>query len=245
MPNKDFPTPIVMSTEPDGELDGGVANPLPPRPKWTWILVAGVIGLYILGFTTTALTARMVKQEQFLQLIALSPRYRNFLLGASKIPLFTFLVVGVARLLVSDPLYFLIGKYFGDSALRWFERLMGGPEGGGKLIATTEKWFHAKNGRVALVLSAFFAGPIICILAGATKMNAKKFFVLDFFGTIVVVLLLKLMAKPLQPAVDWLIGANKKYWKFFMVITVVFVVISVMRGGKDYVKNASSLGKDK
>jgi membrane protein DedA with SNARE-associated domain len=214
------------------------------RPTWTWILIAGVIGLYILGLTTTALTARMLKDGQFLQLIALSPRYRNFVAGASKIDLLPFMTVGVARLLVSDPLYFLIGKYFGDSALRWFERLMGGPEGGGKLISTTEKWFHAKNGRVAIVLSAFFAGPIICILAGATKMKARTFFLLDFLGTIVVVALLRMLAKPLQPFVDWLITANKKYWKYFTVLAVVFVAISLLRGGKDYVKNASSLGKD-
>ncbi len=230
----DFPTPIVMSTEPLK----------PPRPKWTWILIAGVIGLYILGFATTALTSRLLKDQQYLGLIALSPRYRNFLLGASKIPFATFMVVGVARLLVSDPLYFLIGKHFGDGALRWFEKMLGGPDAGGKLIATTEKWFNKAGGRVAMVLSAFFAGPIVCILAGATKMNVKKFFVLDFFGTIVVVLLLKLMAKPLQPLVDWLIKANSKYWKYFTVIAVVFVIFSLMRGGKDYVKNASSLGKD-
>jgi membrane protein DedA with SNARE-associated domain len=230
----DFPTPIVMSTEP---LQ-------PPRPKWTWILVAGVIGLYVLGFTTTALTSRLLKEKQYLELIALSPRYRNFLLGASKIAFGKFMVVGVARLLVSDPLYFLIGKHFGDSALRWFEKMMGGAESGGKLIGTTEKWFNKAGGRVAMVLSAFFAGPIVCILAGAAKMNAKKFFVLDFFGTIVVVLLLRLLAKPLQPGVDWLINANKKYWKYFTVIAVVFVIFSLMRGGKDYVKNASSLGKD-
>jgi membrane protein DedA with SNARE-associated domain len=214
------------------------------RPAWTWVLIVGVVGLYVLGFTTTALTAKLLKNQQYLELIALSPRYRNFVVGASKIDLLPFMTVGVARLLASDPLYFLIGKYFGDSALRWFEKLMGGAESGGKMISTTERWFHSKNGKVAIVLSAFFAGPIICILAGATSMKAKKFFVLDFFGTIVVVLLLRLLAKPLQPFVDWLIDANKKYWKYFTVIAVVFVVISLLRGGKDYVKNASSLGKD-
>jgi membrane protein DedA with SNARE-associated domain len=228
----------------DPMLPAVVSDPLDERPKWTWILIAGVIGLYILGFTTTALTSRMLKDGQYLQLIALSPRYRNYVAGASKIDLLPFMTVGVARLLVSDPLYFLIGKYFGDSALRWFEKLMGGPEGGGKLITTTEKWFHSGNGKVAKVLSAFFAGPIICILAGATRMKARQFFILDFFGTIVVVALLRLLAKPLQPGVDWLIDVNKKYWKYFTVLAVVFVAISLLRGGKDYVKNASSLGKD-
>ena len=214
------------------------------RPAWTWLLIAGVIGLYALGLTTTALTSRLLKEEQYLQLIALSPRYRNFIAGSSKIDLAPFLLVGVARLLASDPLYYLVGRHFGDGALRWFERLMGGPDGGGRLISMTERWFHSKNGKVGIVLSMFFAGPIICILAGQTRMKAKKFFALDFVGTIVVVLLLRLLAKPLQPAVDWLIDVNKQYWKFFTAIAVGFVVLSLLRGGKDYVENAASLGKD-
>jgi membrane protein DedA with SNARE-associated domain len=216
----------------------------PPRPRWTWLLIAGVIGLWVLGLTTTALTSRLLDEEKFLPLIALSPRYRNFIAGASKIDLAPFLVVGVARLLASDPLYFLVGRHFGDSALRWFERLMGGPDSGGMLVAKTEKWFHAKGGKVGFVLAAFFAGPIVCILAGQTRMKAKVFFALDLVGTIVVVVLLRLLAKPLQPAVDWLLDVNSKYWKYFTAIAVVFVIVTVLRGGKDYVKNASSLGDD-
>ncbi len=215
------------------------------RPAWTWLLVAAVVGLYALGLTTTALTSRLLKDGHYLQLMALSPRYRNFIAGSSKIDLSPFLVVGVARLLASDPLYFLVGRHFGDSALRWFERLMGGPDGGGKLIGMTERLFHAKGGKVGIVLSAFFAGPIVCILAGQTRMKPRKFFLLDLSGTIVIVLLLRLLAKPLQPAVDWLIDVNKQYWKLFTALAVAFVIFSVMRGGKDYVKNAATLGKDK
>jgi membrane protein DedA with SNARE-associated domain len=219
------------------------ATERPERPSWTWVLIAGVIGLYVLGLTTTALTARLLKNEQFIELIALSPRYRNIVLGANKVDLVPLMVVSVLRLLASDPLYYLIGKYFGDGALRWFEKMMGGPDSGGKLISTTERWFHSGGGKVATVLSAFFAGPIVCILAGATKMKAKRFFVLDFFGTIVVVALLRVFASPLEPVVDWIIDVNKRYWKWFTLSALVFVFISLARGGKDYVSNASKLGK--
>jgi membrane protein DedA with SNARE-associated domain len=217
----------------------------PERPPWTWVLVAGVIGLYVLGFTTTALTSKLLKDGRFLELIALSPRYRNYIAGAPRIDFAPYLVVGVLRLLVSDPLYFLIGKYFGDGALRWFENLMGGPEGGGKLITQTEKWWHSGGGKVATVLSTFFAGPIICILAGTNKMNPKRFFALDAVGTVIIVLLLRLLAKPLKRPVDWLIKFNGNNWKAITAIAVVFVLVSLLRGGKDYIKNASSLGKGK
>ncbi len=240
MPEHTEPSPEHV---PETTLESAV-EPQHARPAWTWLLIAGVVGLYVLGFTTTALTSSLLKNEQYLKLIALSPRYRNFIAGSSKIDLGPFLAVGVARLLASDPLYFLVGRHFGDGALRWFERLMGGPDGGGKLIGMTERFFHSRGGKVGIVLSAFFAGPIVCILAGQTRMKPRKFFILDFLGTIVIVLLLRMLAKPLQPAVDWLIDVNKQYWKVFTAIAVVFVVFSLMRGGKDYVKNAASLGKD-
>ncbi len=244
MPEPTEPSPETTLESSVESTNDPTLLPHDPRPAWTWLLIAGVVGLYVLGFTTTALTSSLLKNEQYLKLIALSPRYRNFIAGSSKIDLAPFLTVGVARLLASDPLYFLVGRHFGDGALRWFERLMGGPEGGGKLIAMTERFFHSRGGKVGIVLSAFFAGPIVCILAGQTRMKPRKFFTLDVLGTIVVVLLLRLLAKPLQPAVDWLIDVNKQYWKIFTAIAVVFVVFSLMRGGKDYVKNAASLGKD-
>ncbi len=216
----------------------------PKRPSWTWVLIAGVVGLYILGFATTALTSKLLQQGDFLPLIALSPRYRNYIVGAPRIDLVPYLVVGVLRLLVSDPLYFLVGRYFGDGAIRWFERLMGGPNGGGKLVTTTERWFHSKDGKVAIVLSAFFAGPLVCILAGSAKMNPKRFFALDAVGTVVIVLVLRLFAKPLKPLMDWLIKFNGRNWKVLTAIAVVFVIFTVVTTGKDYLKNASSLGKD-
>jgi membrane protein DedA with SNARE-associated domain len=232
-------TPANSNTDAVSQIDA----PEVTRPAWTWILIAGVVGLYVLGLTTTALTSSLLKEERFLGLIALSPRYRNIVLGASKIDLGPFMLVSVARLLASDPLYFLIGKYFGDSALRWFERLMGGADSGGKLISTTERWFHIKGGRVAIVLSAFFAGPIVCILAGAAKMKARRFFVLDFFGTIAIVVLLRLFAKPLEPVVEFVIDVNKRYWKWLTLGAIGFVILSLARGGKDYVSNAGKLGK--
>jgi membrane protein DedA with SNARE-associated domain len=214
------------------------------RPRWTNLLIVGAVGLYVLGFVTTTLTSKLLKDHP-LGLIALSPRYRNFILTANRIDIVPFLVVGVLRLLASDPLYFLIGKYFGDSAIRWFTRMLGGAEGGGKLIVKTEQWFNGPRKWVAYVLSTFFAGPIVCILAGAGKMRTRTFFILDAMGTVVVVLVLKLFSEPLDPIVKWIVAFNGRYTKWITIVAVLGVILSLTLGGKkDGLKKASSLGKD-
>ncbi len=217
---------------------------MPKRPRWTNLLVLGAVGLWVLGFVTATLTSTLLKDHP-LGLIALSPRYRNFILTASRVDIAPFMIVGVLRLLASDPLYFLIGKYFGDSAIRWFTRMLGGAEGGGKLIVKTEQWFNGPRKWVAYVLSTFFAGPIVCILAGAGKMRTRTFFILDAMGTVVVVLVLKLFSKPLDPIVKAIVAFNGKYTKWITIVAVLGVILSLTLGGKkDGLKQASSLGKD-
>ena len=121
---------MMTPIEPSPSLD---SRPAPP-PKWVlWTLVGTVAGLYILGFATAGLTPKLLKDHP-LALMALSPRYRNFLLVWNRVDFAPFLVVGVLRLLVSDPVYYLLGRFYGDGAIRWFENAMGGPQGGGQLV---------------------------------------------------------------------------------------------------------------
>jgi membrane protein DedA with SNARE-associated domain len=199
-----------------------------PPPKWVlWVLVSCVAGLYILGFVTASLTPKLLKDNP-LGLIALSPRYRNFLLTWNRIGVLPFMVVGTLRLLVSDPIYFLLGRFYGDGAIRWFENAMGGPQGGGQLVRITEKWFK----KVADVLCMFFAGPIVCVLAGAAGVRPRRFFTLDAMGTVVVVLVLRVFGRVLKSPVDWVTKFNAHYWKWLTAVAIVSTLIFLVNGGR-------------
>ena len=200
----------------------------PPPPKWVlWLLVGSVAGLYVLGFVTASLTPKLLKDSP-LALIALSPRYRNFLLTWNRIDVLPFVVVGTLRLLVSDPIYFLLGRFYGDGAIRWFENSMGGPEGGGRLVRITEGWFK----KVSNLLSAFAAGPIVCVLAGASGMKPRRFFTLDALGTIVVVVVLRLFGRVLKSPVGAVTRFNAHYWKWLTIAAIVSTVIFLVNGGR-------------
>ncbi len=231
-----FPLPtfaMMTPIEPTSHLD---SRPAPP-PKWVlWVLVGAVAGLYILGFATTGLTPKLLKDHP-LALMALSPRYRNFLLVWNRVDFAPFLVVGVLRLLVSDPVYYLLGRFYGDGAIRWFENAMGGPQSGGQLVRLTEKWF----GRFSVPLCAFFAGPIVCVLAGAAGVKPKRFFTLDAIGTIGVVLVLRMFGRLLKSPLNWMVKFNSHNWKWLTVIAVLSTGFFLIKGGRAH-KKFSSLG---
>ena len=73
-----------------------------------------------------------------LLLIILSPSNRNFVFVADQIDPVSYFVVGTLRLLAPDPLFFLLGRWYGDAAITWMERRT---PTYGQLMRTLERWF--------------------------------------------------------------------------------------------------------
>ena len=190
--------------------------------KWVGpVLLAIVIGLYILGLAAGGAAPELLKNHP-LTLLALAPRYRWFILTASRIDLVPYLAVGIPRLLASDPVYFMLGWYFGDRAIGFFEDSLGKPT-----IDKTRDLFL----KASTVMALFFAGPIICVLAGAARLNPKRFFTLDVIGTIAVVASLRLFSKQIEGPINSFLSFNAKYSKWLLVLTVTTTVIIVLRIG--------------
>ena len=81
--------------------------------------------LIAIGTVANALTPWLLKNHP-LWLVALEARNRNLLATASRVDVVPFVVFAVVRRMVSDPLFFLLGRLYGDRALRWAERRLGG-----------------------------------------------------------------------------------------------------------------------
>ena len=73
---------------------------------------------------------------------------------------------GFLRLVVADPLFYFLGLFYGDAAIRWIERKAGD---GATLIIWFEKAFH--KARYPIVLIA--PNNPVCLLAGATGMRKQ------------------------------------------------------------------------
>lgn len=140
------------------------------------ILLGLIIVLVITNAVGDVLTAGLVKSHP-LWLLALNSRKRTILLVAPHTDVVPFVIIAVVRQLASDPIYYLLGRWYGDAGTRWLERKMGE---GGSFVRLLESGFA----KAAWPMVVVFPNPIICMLAGASGMPPLLFGALNLGGTI-------------------------------------------------------------
>jgi membrane protein DedA with SNARE-associated domain len=173
-----------------------------------------------LGTLANALAPALAARHPLL-LIALDARNR-FLLLARHVDLVPFVVVGTLRRLSSDPLYFLLGRWYGDGAVRWMER----KAGGGAFVRLTERVFA----RASYPMVFLFPGAVPCTLAGATGMSAAAFLALNLSGTVAAVVALRLSADLLAAPVDAVLRFFDRHLVVTTAISIALVVLSIVVG---------------
>ena len=98
------------------------------------------------------------------------------------------------------PLYYFFGRCYGDAALRWVERKLG-PDS--KAISLVEHYFR----RFSYALVAWSPNGIVSVMAGATRMRTRTFFIVAALGTvakvIVVYYLGDVLSVPLHEIADF------------------------------------------
>ncbi len=196
-----------------------------PLPKaLPYVLFGIVVALTIVGNITGGAAPKLLKDHPLLLILG-APRYRWIMLVAPKVSAIPLILISWLRLLASDPVYFLIGWYYGDKAMMAFESLLGK-----QAMDSTRRMFE----RATWVLSAFAAGPIICALAGLARVNPKRFFTLDVAGTLVIAIVLRVFAEVLSEPLKSLIRFNEKYSRYLLIVTVAFMVIALVRGASKF-----------
>jgi membrane protein DedA with SNARE-associated domain len=155
------------------------------------LTIAGWIGD---AFAPTLLT------EAPLVLLLCNPRLRNLMLVSPTVDVVPFVIVAVGRLILSDPLFFLFGRRYGDVAIRWMEKRLG-PNAG--MVLWAERLFR----KAALPVVAVIPNNMICLLAGATGMRWSVFAALNVSGTVVRVAGVRVLgdafAEPILSFNDW------------------------------------------
>jgi membrane protein DedA with SNARE-associated domain len=202
--------------ETPGEADDG---PRLPRRKLLLIVVPIVV-LAVVGTVTTALTPALVARHPLL-LIILESRNRNLIL-AREVDFLPFLLVATFRRMLTDPLYYLLGKYYGDRAVRWLEV----KAGMGSYARLMEKVFQ-KAGPIAVF---FFPGAIVCAMAGVVGMPFPLFIALNIAGTICAVVALKLFGDAVASPVEAVVGFFDRNIVVTTAASVVLVALSIWAG---------------
>lgn len=201
------------------------------RRRALYLLLAPIVVLTALAYVGDAL-APTLAVEHPVWLILLNTRKRYLALTATSIDPVTFFVVGVGRQMLSDPLYFLLGRRYGDASVRWLERKLGD---GAASVTIYEDWFK----KAAYPMVAIAPNAIISVLAGASKMKAGVFLVLNLGGTVVTLILLRVFGDVFSGPLDSVLDFLRRYQWPLTALSIALVVILMVTGKKS---GATELG---
>lgn len=203
-----------------------------------------LVAIFAVSTVGNAIHPQLVNSHP-LWLIAMEPRLRYLLLVARKVQqadnaFLPFLVVAVARRLLSDPLYFLLGHLYGDAGVRWAEKRLGE---GGSVIRFYERMFS----RAAPVMVFLFPGAIVCLMSGATGMSVPVFVALNVVGTIFAVSVsyyfAEVLATPLD-AINRFYAHNNRWLLVLSVLFTVGYVVMQRRQGKGELRSVSQIERE-
>lgn len=172
-----------------------------PPSKW---IVRVIVALVILSQSAALLgdlfLAGIIDREPAL-LIALNPRNRNLALATIQLDAFTYYSIGFVRLIASDPLYYLLGFWYGDRAIAWTERRS---RTYGPMVREGERFFR----KASYPLIFFAPNNIICALSAATGVRLATFVALNLTGTVFRLVLVRrvgeVFSSPIQSVVDFI-----------------------------------------
>jgi len=190
-----------------------------PSRRTVTLIVTPIIILVICGWIGDASAAYLVDHHP-VWLIALNARNRNLLLVTNYVDPAPYYVVGTLRLLLSDPLFYLLGHLYGDAAVQWMESKA---PTYGKLMRSAEQFFS-----IAAYPLVFFApNNFICLFAGASGMAIPVFLVLNISGTIVRLYALRVTGdifdKPIQRVLEFI----RDYRVPLIIASVLLVAFSI------------------
>lgn len=191
------------------------------RPSRTMptLVAAPIVALIVAANVGDAIAPALVDTHPN-WLIALSARNRNMVLVTNEIDAWSFYGIGVVRQFMAEPLFFLLGYWYGDAAVRWMERRT-------KTWGTMMRRFEQGFGKLAYPLVFAVTNNVISLLAGASRMSMRAFIAVGLAGTVTRLVLIRIFGEvfesPLDSVVDW-IGDNRIP---LLVVTVGLVILSL------------------
>jgi membrane protein DedA with SNARE-associated domain len=205
--------------EPQAATTAGRPDRRPSRRK-LMLVAAPIIALIVCTNVGDAMAPTLVDTHPAL-LIALNPRNRNLVLVTNSLDPLTYYGIATVRLLLSDPLFFLLGWWYGDAAITWMERRT---RTWGKSLRKAEGWFS----KAAYPLIFVAPNQYICLFAGAAGMPVGAFFAVNIAGTIARLYIIRrfgdVFEGPLDDIVEW-IGDHRAP---LLVITVGLTIASFL-----------------
>jgi len=199
----------------------GIAADAPNPRKALPFLIVPIIAMVAMNYIGNAIGPSLVVEKPAL-LLALNSTNKWLFLAGNQLDLLPYYLIGTLRLLAPDPLFYLIGYWYGDAALRWIERKS---PTYGVGIRQLEHGFEKASWLFVITIP----NNPVCLLAGAARMRPIVFAVLNVVGTVGRLFLIRWLGDIFSGPVDWLLGKIAEYRIPLTVISIGIVAIIVFR----------------
>ncbi len=196
-----------------------------PSRRRLALVGAPIIGLIVLSNVGDALAPDLVNSHP-LALLAMNARNRNLVLVTNSLDAPSYYVMGTLRLLLADPLFFLLGHWYGDTAIHWMEQRT---KNFGQLLRQMEGWFA----KAAYPVVFIAPNQWICLFAGAAGMSVPAFLLANVSGTVVRLYLIRRLGDVFEAPIDDLLGFIRDYRTPLLIVTITLfaiVMVNEIRG---------------
>lgn len=207
------------------------------RPhKVVLALTFGPLVLMTIGNYVATASFFKLADDHPLWLVLLNPRTQNLVLVATKIGLLAYFASAIARRMLPHPLWFMVGRWYGDAGVRWLEKRS--PDLG-TMVTKLEQWFP----RWGPLLCILYPHPLVCVLAGASEMRFGWFFLYNLVGIVAFVTVARLFGDLFKPVTEGITDFGGRYWIPLTVLTVAMALWGIWRSEADGTSTIEGIGE--
>jgi membrane protein DedA with SNARE-associated domain len=220
---------------PEGDEERPATAAGPSRPRLA-LVVAPIVALVVAGYIGDALTTTWADKHPLL-LILLNARSRILVLTTNQLDSLSYYVVAGLRLLASDPLFYLLGVWYGDAMIQWVEKRS-------KTFGEQIRLYERAFAKAAYPLVFIMPNPYICVFAGASGMRVGAFFSLNIAGTLARLYLIRRVGEAFDEPIQAVLRFFGRYRLPLFILSVAllfFVLWSDRRSGEGEISSMLDL----
>lgn len=210
-----------------------------PSPRVRNTVFLALAGFVVLGWVGTALLATLVDRHP-LALLLLNPTPKYQVLVTNSLDWWSYYPAALVRLMVTKPLMWLLGAWYGERAVAWAARRS-------EPTARVIRWLQARFGTVGPVVVLLTSGNPVCLLAGSTGMALLPFLGLAAAGTIVRLWIVRrfgtLLASPIDEVLTF-IADHRIEVTIAVVVVLVTALLLQHRSGRSDLGDLGQLERD-
>ena len=209
-----------------------------PNRSRVALVVAPIIGLIVAAYVGDALTTTLARDHPLL-LVLLNARSRILVLTTNQLDAVSYYLAAGLRLLASDPLFYLLGRWYGDAMIVWVEKRS-------KTFGEQVRLYERAFAKAAYPLVFIMPNPYICLFAGASGMRVGSFFTLNIAGTVARLYLIRRLGEAFDEPIQAVLRFFGRYRLPLFVLSVAlvaFIIWKDRREGKDEISSMLDLAE--